>query len=611
MIAGDNHLDGSAKSSELAAAALGPFDPIYMFQHWQPQKTVAKINATLSDPKTKELFAQISQNASGTTDNGVVSFDQHGNKITLYKNGAIRENDVNGDWFTLTPTADGKFVEHRYTKVWVPWRDGIVSDQVLGAAVVAFKYDAALPIFRLFLLNSAESRIKDAKELATFKSDMDSFERRAAQDQLKPTQIASTYFDLNRLLTSEAKQPTTPEQRRVLAEQILSQAASQKMIHQGRHPTCGPATVEIATYREHPESAAVVIAQVAIFGQFSLSSGGTVSVDAQPHGESHELPVRANSRSYASELFQVAAINVVLKKFEEQNPGVRLQYRQVEPQRANDDGERFGGTVDGRKIYGTQFYLWPEAQLIAYHELTGASDLNSIVVHGKFEGPRSPASADSVNLSNRFSKADSQLVAPQMIKVATEKELQDALNNSQSQSLVTVNADNPPFDNPSMNHDRRYKDTDEKGHVVLIRRDSSTAKPQAVMFNTMGDNSSTGEESRISIHDLFISALPRKAAIVAMQQDVAKKEAPLVEQVDLIRLRVEDGQLNHRAASEDLEQIFSHASERKPEEEKRLDRAITILQSEILDVVEHDPRISAKDKAILRETQRNIENPPQ
>ena len=192
------------------------------------------------------------------------------------------------------------------------------------------------------LKDTAEKKLKDEPEnLKRFKEDMDEFERRAkeAKPPLSPEEVAKTYQEVRRLMETEGDKPTDPNERLILAQQVMHQAAHPTEVRQGQHPTCNVAALESRLYTTNPSDVAKMVADAAIKGEYTTNppppaKGVTVKLDTQslqPTGEASYHPPRDADRSYASQIFQVTASNIAWEKYnQKQNPPKHTHFEQHE-----------------------------------------------------------------------------------------------------------------------------------------------------------------------------------------------------------------------------------------------------------------------------------------
>ncbi|MBP9091940.1 hypothetical protein KBI23_13020 [bacterium] len=231
---------------------------------------------------------------------------------------------------------------------------------------------------RTELKRLVEAKIQSPSERKQFLDDIDHFEANFDQRSGKSStgklrEMADTYAQLSRLLSADTdilakypqcqlKEGETPWRVRV-AEQIIHQAAEPFTISQGKLAVCAAASLEVREYYREPAAVARLVTDVLLTGKYEATAGGTkvdltkcpdnlipdpfskqFSVEKEVKGEPiyvWNLPY-SDARSFASQLFEVTAINLVLQprgyRYEQPVPS---DYARVE-NRAN------GKTVDIR-----------------------------------------------------------------------------------------------------------------------------------------------------------------------------------------------------------------------------------------------------------------------
>lgn len=183
--------------------------------------------------------------------------------------------------------------------------DKISSPQVQDRSVFQVEHDQ--------LDGLAAKNIVKEKDLKRFRQDMIAFEDRALRSGLDKTEVGGTYNQIARLLNNTGDQPIKQEDKLKIAQQILDQAARPDTIDQGLHQTCSVTVVESRIYTRNPSAAARLVADVATTGQFQTADGSRISIDAKSlvaDEEARQHPNPDRLRSYASQLFQIAAVNV-------------------------------------------------------------------------------------------------------------------------------------------------------------------------------------------------------------------------------------------------------------------------------------------------------------
>lgn len=233
--------------------------------------------------------------------------------------------DTRADKFALVTSRDGEM------EVFAKGADG--KDMVSKASG-----DPSVRFAREELLAKADLSISDPVELARFKADIVRFESRSQSQGLKPSQIEDTYTEVGRLLRTPGFHNSQKE-RTDLARQVMSHAAEPTSINQGVHNTCTIASLEVNIYSKRPEKAAALVAQVGVNGTFQDKEGRLVSLsrgNLLPDNEASKPKQLNGERDYASQLFQVTAINSLYNA----DHTLPLTYEKVAPDSEKDQGER-------------------------------------------------------------------------------------------------------------------------------------------------------------------------------------------------------------------------------------------------------------------------------
>lgn len=202
------------------------------------------------------------------------------------------------------------------------------------------------------LVHLAHERMSNS-EYASFNSAMRAFEGRAHRDELTTTEVAQTYKQIERLLEKKGHEPVEMKNRVLLAEQVMLQAAHPMSIDQGQHGTCNVTTVECRLYSRCPSVAAKLVADIATTGEFITHDGTHIrplTSDLTPDKEARkQTPLGGGDRTYASQVFQITALNIYYGRKTEDPSGKKVnqgdivytQLREGEkPGSSDDTGER-------------------------------------------------------------------------------------------------------------------------------------------------------------------------------------------------------------------------------------------------------------------------------
>jgi len=143
------------------------------------------------------------------------------------------------------------------------------------------------------------------------KHDLELIEERVKNDRITALEAEQSFKHLERLLTTESEAGLTLEDRQILAQQVVAQMAVPTRTDQGQFNTCNVTTVECRLYSRHPSMPARMVTDLALTGQYTAGDGTNVKIDVGAKDErSKDVPVPDGFRSYASQLFQVCAVNV-------------------------------------------------------------------------------------------------------------------------------------------------------------------------------------------------------------------------------------------------------------------------------------------------------------
>jgi hypothetical protein len=221
-----------------------------------------------------------------------------------------------------------------------PSERDLVRDEANESLTLSEKYDQ-LDMERAQLEVAAESKMKDPAQLKRFNEDMEKLTERedeltemyrpqyekqgyspdVAEDMARARsldEIKDTMAETRRILEAEGDEPLKPEQRVMLAEQVIHHAADPTTVEQGHYGTCQAAAMESRMYARDPSTAAKLVADVATTGEYTAADGSHVKLhkdNFQPDSETGNWPTTGSGdRSLANQLFQSTAINLRYQK---------------------------------------------------------------------------------------------------------------------------------------------------------------------------------------------------------------------------------------------------------------------------------------------------------
>ncbi|MBC7999224.1 MAG: hypothetical protein IAF58_14840, partial [Leptolyngbya sp.] len=269
-------------------------------------------------------------------------------------------------------------------------------------------------------------------------------------------------------------------------------------IDQGEHGTCGAAVVEVRTYWRSPEKAAKLVADAALTGEVMTPRGVSLPIDVQPHDTSKKTEMKNGQRSHASELFQVAAINLALNTAPGMVPG-SIAYRQMnKPKEGSSSGEvviDYSQHPPVEKNFGG---LQVDQVLRINHIVSGRADKDIVLWRADKHDPR--------EIGKVFTD-----------ETELEKAIVSAKKNGSLPVILFVHTGNEPLwkDSP-INIDGG------KGawHFINIT-DIDNGLPRRVSVDSTwwknADHGKEGEEG-ITISDLYVASLSPKEAEKALSK---------------------------------------------------------------------------------------------
>lgn len=220
---------------------------------------------------------------------------------------------------------------------------------------------------------------------------IDTFEKRALHQNLSEEQVGRFYMHVGRLINGrDTNNVASPEAKKILAMQMVEQAAQPDRITQGFHNTCNVACAEHRVYSKHPEQAARLIADQILTGTYTTNDGFTLTpnrVSMKPEFDSLHPP-DDKARSYASQVFQVTAVNAYWQKIAANTEGEEGTIRYVQKnvgqvgrdkQLTGEEMTRYG---DGkRKIVDDSPDLTTERVGDIYNQIAGVRDTKFLLLN--------------------------------------------------------------------------------------------------------------------------------------------------------------------------------------------------------------------------------------
>ncbi|CAN5511629.1 hypothetical protein BH10CYA1_BH10CYA1_52980 [soil metagenome] len=338
----------------------------------------------------------------------------------------------------------------------------------------------------------ADSKIGLLKERTQFKEDMKAFEKRAQEQHMSAEEVAKTYHEISRVLEAKGTQPMDDRKRVRVALGIMAIAAEPTSNDQGAHNTCNVTTIENRLFTREPSTAAKLIADIATTGKYVAADGTTVNLDRRSfstHGEEAGNAARGtNERNYASQLFNVTAVNLILVKHNEATiPPGDLRYSQERPTSYKDSGER---VRDYSKNPPTVIAEDPNEAAM----FNGMISINSMIT-GRFEPEAFMGHKDSITSEdNKVTSFDT--------KDEFEAKLAAAKENGGFPIVLGVYANNKPFFDTESRRPLHVDHALQDGHVVLVTGYDPVTHT-VTYDNQWGNSQDHRDDKPVSVEDMF------------------------------------------------------------------------------------------------------------
>jgi LysM repeat protein len=440
-----------------------------------------------------------------TADGGFVTKDNAGSTLTRWQDGTERVENKDKTGFVRKPAEDGSgaYTEHHWGPQ--PENNFELTKTADGKFLFADKqgdqpkelYDQEkVRTERERVMEQAESNITNPEELAKFRANMAEFEQRAHKQGLPPEEVAKFYSETSRLLESKGDQPVSQKDRTVLAEQLMDQAAHPTQVDQGYHNSCNVTTVESRVYTRNPSEAAKMVTDVATTGQYTARDGTVVTVppgSLTRDNEAQGNPPAYGERSYASQVFQVTAVNLHHQTTPytytdsagtvHNVPAGGMRYEQIPNPVSPDTGERlYDTTTNPPTLVGRSPALTDDGIVRVNNLITGDTGTGAMIDHAKW------VYGDKTGVTT----------------VNNEKEFNEQLAKAQAEGrmpiIIHVHTGNEPF-----LHDSGGGSAGGSGgdHVVTVTGYEAGPPAKVHVDNQWGEGVDYQGNKSMSVHDLY------------------------------------------------------------------------------------------------------------
>ncbi|MCA9804223.1 MAG: LysM peptidoglycan-binding domain-containing protein, partial [Cyanobacteria bacterium HKST-UBA02] len=369
-----------------------------------------------------------------------------------------------------------------------------------------------------------------------FKHDLELIEDRVKNDRITALEAEQSFKHLERLLTTESEAGLTLEDRQILAQQVVAQMAVPTRTDQGQFNTCNVTTVECRLYSRHPSMPARMVTDLALTGKYTAGDGTNVKIDVGAiQDEARKVPVPDGYRSYASQLFQVCAVNVHYIK-----EGLGTRYEQLEPKwgENNDNGERLYAS-DGM-LLGKTPGLTAEPIIEIHNAITGEPHDRDFFI--------------------------GSIAEPGVCLVNSQSDLEHLLKHANDTHsfpvILAVHTANQPFWCDSGSGSAGGAGGNSGGWHVVTITDYNPGPPTVATIDNQWGKAADHNDLLMAIEtkDLFRASLGPKDAIPELQKeskelrDKGTPDAGL--EFDLLRLRNLTGELGGSDYDRELKALF-------------------------------------------------------
>ncbi|HEY9715417.1 MAG TPA: hypothetical protein V6C72_18230 [Chroococcales cyanobacterium] len=386
------------------------------------------------------------------------------------------------------------------------------------------------------------------KHLEDMRQNMETFEMRAVSQNppLSPSEVAAVYKDVTTLITTKdgPNVPVNQANRVLAAEQLMMHAADPHTIDQGARGTCNVTTVEARMFTKNPSAASGLITEVATTGEFQYPcttqhikiDKDSLQFHQNKYGKVEEssIPPADGDRSYASQIFQVAAVNVAYQD----GPVTVSDYDGTEHKYAPGTVEyrQQDGKPDGKPPHSGDV-LWDVA---ANKPVTVKDkDGNDVPVHSPSVDDDQIVDAyqkiagsgdEKFYLINKdFVDGDGSKVNTFTSEAELKQKIEDAQKNGKLPLILAVNSGQEPFFTDSGGGAAGGAGG---GHVVTIEGIDKDGK--VIINNQWGADS----KHSVDLHELYMATFKPSDAVAVIGRDVASnKQDNYSEELEHLRLQ--------------------------------------------------------------------------
>lgn len=369
----------------------------------------------------------------------------------------------------------------------------------------------------------ASDNIEDPLQKAKFDADMARFEARTRARGLSDEEVAKTYAEVAKLMEA-GEGAIRPKYLIQIAQQVMSQASDPRSIDQGIRNTCGVTTVETMIYTTNPSKAANLVRQVALTGEYKDGDDNVVRLKQSslvPDKEANTHPPRDGERSYATQLFNLTAVNLAYKR-----DGVSRLYTQYADYPGQTTSEALFAVRDGIKEYiAMNPGLTDDQTVEAYRGITGRT-------------------TDTVLLAAAH-RSTNEGDAEKLTKIVDQSAFENKLAALQQGGHLPVIAVVYTYAEPFYSDQGGIKAGESGAHVVTIT-EFKPGNPPTVSFDNQWGSKNDKRSANVSVKDFWNAMNGVDAAKLKdeVEADRAAGKIDFSKELDLLRFQRHFGTLS-------------------------------------------------------------------
>ncbi len=356
---------------------------------------------------------------------------------------------------------------------------------------------------------------------------LSAFEVRARKNCLSQEEVSDTYQQISRILKTSGDRPLTPPEKWQLAQEVIANCADPTIISQGRNPTCNVTAIESRLYALHPSRAANLLAQVAESGSYVTAGGVKVklgALDLRPGWDETLGDPQHNHRTYATQLFNLAAINVWYSAME---PGYRYQ------RYAKADGNIYEGLVE-LKATGVHPVKEADGTIVEGPRL---DDDRMAFINQAIVGHKDPFAVLHLSDIGHLPAPGERVSPVRAMDIQDEEHLNLVLNRLKTQHQLPAIAGVTTAAEPLFTDIRGGLNGNPGGHVVNVV-DYQSGKQPHVSLDNEWSTAKDHLDNSVKLHDLFecmgdTNTLKLHSAIASQQARLHGTSDPAAELTEL------------------------------------------------------------------------------